>query len=294
MKRFRIVGLCMVAVFALTAVMASGAQAGQLGTCVKAAKNGKLYTGHYTDKLCGVHATGAQETEGKANKYEWVANAGNIPFTSEGGPTHLKGAAGEISCERATDSGTLEGAKADKDVFVFIGCKLKPFELVCKSYGAKEGEIVTNSLASTLIDNGEKGLSGKEPAKGEVWQQETAAGTTTDPVFGPGPWLVNFECGGIPFAVSGSMSGVVEHAYINAKLKKGKGGKETGKGWKFGKPTFKVAFTEAGGEQDLQTTFVNPLKENKVETGASAQEGTNEIILAALPKGFEVGGAEGE
>jgi hypothetical protein len=294
MKRFKIVGLCLVAVFALSAVMASGAQAGSIGTCVKAAKNGKLYTGKFTDKLCKVGATKAQEEAGKENKYEFIDNAGNIPFTSEGGPSHLKGAAGEIACERGTDSGTFEGAKKDTDVFVFIGCKLKPFELVCKSYGAKEGEIITNTLASTLIDNGEKGLSGKEPVAGEVWEQETNAGINTDPVFGPGPWLASFECGGIPFAVSGSVSGVVEAAYVNAKLKKGKGGKETGKGWKFGKPTFKIAFTEAGGEQDLQTTFVNPLKENKVETGASIQEGTNEIILPTVPKGFEVGGQPGE
>ena len=58
----------------------------------------------------------------------------------------------------------------DKDTFTFMGCKLKPFELVCTSYGAKEGEIVTNELASQLIDHGEKGLSGKEPAEGEVWE----------------------------------------------------------------------------------------------------------------------------
>ncbi len=282
MKRFKIVGLCLVAVFALTAVMASGAQAGQWGTCAKAAKNGKVYTGNYTDKLC---STKAAEKNGK---YEWVPNAANIPFKSEGGPSHLKGAAGEIACERGTDSGTFEGATKDTDVFVFLGCKLKPFELVCKSYGAKEGEIVTNELASLLIDNGEKGLSGKEPAAGEVWMQETAKGVHTDPVFGPGPFLADFECGGIPFAVTGSVSGVVEKAYVEAKLKKGKSGKETGKGWKFGKPTIKVDFTEMGGEQDLQTTFVNPLNEDKVETGASIQEGTNEIIIEALPKGLEL------
>ncbi len=179
-------------------------------------------------------------------------------------------------------------------VFEFLGCKLKPFELVCKSYGAKEGEIVTYELGTTLIDHGQKGLSGKEPAAKEVWEQTEAKGTHTDPVFGPGPWLASFECGGIPFAVTGSASGVFESAYVNAKLKKGKGGKETGKGWKFGKPSFKIDFTEKGGEQDLITTFVNPLNENKVESGPSIQEGTSENVLATVAKGFEIGGAEGE
>ncbi len=47
MKRIRIMGLCLVAAFALTAVIASGAQAGQYGVCGKAAKVGKSYTGKY-------------------------------------------------------------------------------------------------------------------------------------------------------------------------------------------------------------------------------------------------------
>jgi len=279
MKRFKIVGLCLVAVFALTAVMASGAQAGQWGTCAKAAKNGKVYTGGYTDKLCST------KSATKEGKYEWVPNAANIPFTSEGGASHLKGEAGEIACTHGTDSGTFEGATKDTDTFTFDGCKLKPFELACKSYGAaNEGEIVTNTLASALIDNGEKGASGKEPAAGEVWQSETAKETHTDPVFGPGKWLADFECGGVPFAVQGSVSGVVEKAYVEAKLKAGKAGKKG----KPGKPTIKVAFTEKGGEQDLLTTFVNPTKEDKVETGPSIQEGVNEIIISPLPKGLEL------
>ncbi len=283
MRRIKVVGLCLVAVFALTAVMASGAQAGQFGKCVKAAKNGKVYTGNYTDKLC---STKAAEKNGK---YEWEASKAAIPYTGEGGPSHLKGAAGEIACERGTGTGTIEvGGVNGKGTDVFIGCKLKPFELVCKSYGAKEGEIVTYELATAFIDHGEKGLSGKEPAVGEVWEQNTNDGTHTDPVFGPGPFLASFECGGIPFAVTGSVSGVVEKAYVEAKLKKGKDGKETGKGWKFGKPTIKVAYTEAGGEQDLTTTFVNPLNENKVESGPSIQEGVAEVIIDPLEKGLEL------
>ncbi len=105
MKRFKIVGLCLVAVFAFSAVAVSSASAGSLGVCGKAAKVGKSYTGKFSDKLC---ATAEPKGEGK---YEFTPNAGNIAFTSEGGPSHLKGAAGEIACERGTDSGTYEGAK---------------------------------------------------------------------------------------------------------------------------------------------------------------------------------------
>ena len=267
------------------AVMASGAQAGQWGrTCVKAAKNGRLYTGHYTEKYCSTHATEAEEEEGKKNKFEWDPNSANIPFTSEGGVSRLKSAAGEIiKCEHDTDSGTFEGATKDKDVFRFTDCEVFPFGELCKSYGAKAGEIVTYELSSLLIDHGEKGLSGKEPAAGEVWMQETNTGDHTDPVFGSGPWLASFECQGVPFAVSGSFSGVVPKTYIEAKLKAGKAGKKG----KPGKPTIKVEFTEKGGEQDLKTTFVNP-ENDEVETAASIQEGTNEIDISPLPKGLEL------
>jgi len=278
MRRIKVVGLCLVAVFALAAVMASGAQAGQWGTCGKAAKEGKKYTGNYTDKLCST------KSATKEGKYEWVPNAATIPLSGESGPTHLKGEAGEIACTHATGTGTIEGATKGTATDTFFGCKLKPFELACKSYGAAEGEIVTYELATVMIDHGEKGLSGKEPAEGEVWQQNTNKGTHTDPVFGPGPWLASFECGGIPFAVTGSVSGVVEKAYVEAKLKAGKAGKKG----KPGKPTLKIAFTEKGGEQDLLTTFVNPTKEDKVETGPSIQEGTLEGIISPLPKGLEL------
>jgi len=279
MKRFKIVGLCLVAVFALTAVMASGAQAGQWGNCVKAKKEGKTYLGHYSDKLCSTKvATGG--------KYEWEAYKGApIPFTSEGGVSHLKGGPGEITCKHGTDSGVFLNATQSEDTFKFFECELAPFGLKCKSYGAAEGEIVTYVDSNVWLDHGEKGLSGGEPAAGEVWQEVFAKGENTSAgPFGKGPWLATFECGGIPFAVTGSVSGVVNKEYVEAKLKSGKAGKKG----KPGKPTLKVTFGEKVGEQDLKTTLANPLKGNEIETVASVQEGLNEIIIDPLPKGLEL------
>ncbi len=288
MRRFKSAGLCLVAVLALTAVMASGAQAGQIDKCVKIGKSGGVYKGHYLDKYCKTHASAEEQaTGGTRNKYEWQASAVTIPFTSEGGASHWKGAAGEFACDHVADTGEyLPGGVKDTDRLTFTGCKIRPIELACTSYGAAEGEIKTNELASTFIDHGEKGPGGKEPAAGEVWEQEAAAGITTDPVFGMGSWLASFECGGAPLALSGSISGVVEAAYVNAKLKAGKAGKKG----KPGKPTFKEAFTENGAEQDLQTTFVNPTKENKIESGPAVLEFTNEVIISPLEKGLEISG----
>ena len=287
MRRFRAAGLCLVAVLGLTAVMASGAQAGQIGKCVKAKQETrKFHGGEYTDPYCATKASPA-----KTGKYEWEANKTTIPFASDGGSSHWKLAAGgDLECEGLADKGEyLPGGVKDTDTLTFRNCQMRPFEIVCRSYGAAYGEIKTNELASQFIDHGEKGLSGKEPAAGEVWEQKTAAGTHTDPVFGPGNWLADFECqDGIPFALSGSISGVVEGAYVNARLKAGRPGK---RGGKLGKPTFKEAFTEIGGEQDLQAMFTNPEKEDKVESGPAVLEFTNDVMISPLEKGLEISGA---
>lgn len=282
MRRLEVSGLCLVAVFALTAVVAPGAQAGQIGRCVKAAKSGRKYTGKYSDKLCGT-----PESKGEG-KYEWEATKVAIPFTSEGGATSLNSAAGEIACEHMTDKGEyLPGGVKGTNTLTFEGCQIKPFPPVCTSYGAAYGEIVTYELATKLVDHGEKGLSGEEPAAGEVWEQAEPKGTHNDPVFGEGQWLASFECDGIPFAISGSLSGVVEASYVNAKLKAGKPGKRG----RPGHPTFRVPYTETGGEQDLQTTFANPENDDKVETGPSVLDFVNEVSINPIEKGTEVSGA---
>ena len=54
MKRIKIVGLCLVAMFAMSALATSAAQAGEYGKCVKTAKNPttKKYEAEYNDKNC--------------------------------------------------------------------------------------------------------------------------------------------------------------------------------------------------------------------------------------------------
>ena len=287
MRRFKSAGLCLVAVFALGAVMASGAQAGQIGKCVKAAKNGKKYTGHYVDNRCKTHATVAEETQGKTNKYEWVPDTANIPFTSEGGESKWKFGPGEDVCERVADKGEyLPGGVEDTDTLTFTGCRIPTFELSCQSEGAKAGEIVTYELASRFIDHGEKGPGGKEPAEGEVWEELTNDGEHPS-AFGMGPWLAAFECGpGVVYALSGSISGVVQASYVNAKLKVGKPGPKG----KPGKWTFVENFTAAGGEQDLGVTAYNP-QENEVEVDPLDLEFTNGVMINPIEKGLEISGA---
>jgi len=316
MKRFKIIGLCLVAVFALTAVMASVAQAGQFGFCVKAEKhsveyelNGKkktksVYKGKFSDKGCSTPApepgTYGPEPEGK---YEWAPNTKVVPFTSEGGAASLKGGPGELTSPRNVDTGKILNATENEDQVTFYEVKLNG-ALPC--YNAEEEVTVgkgktekkekikvlkTNKLKSKLIDHGEKGPSGEEPKPGEVWMELEAAEETIGSFGEKGFYQASFACylgeTAIPFDVTGTLSGVIPAEFVEAKLKAGKPAKA-------GKPltskaTFNIDFGAGKGEQDLKTKLFNP-ESMMIETVASTQTATDGIIIekANLEKGFSI------
>lgn len=170
MKRMRIVGLCLVAVFALSALIVSSASAAapEFKICGKAAKSGKLYTGHYTDKACSKHATEAEEKEGKKNKYERVEwtkakkktykakNKGtphnNIvnPFgEKDGGESEPAKIEGTTECTKESVVGEVTGPKTEKWHTVYTSCKAE--ETPCNTKGAKAGEIKTEELEAELV-----------------------------------------------------------------------------------------------------------------------------------------------
>jgi hypothetical protein len=118
MKRMRIIGLALVAVFALTAVMASAASA----------------------ELPEFQQKGKPLTK-------------NLKFTSKSGVSILKTAAGSIECASDTNNGEID-TKVEKDskhvtvIVKFKKCKSALGE--CKS-GTTKGEIVTNKLVGWLF-----------------------------------------------------------------------------------------------------------------------------------------------
>ena len=158
MNRIKVMGLCLVAVFALAAVAASSASASPgWYECAKAAKSGKLYTGNYVDKLCATPATKAQEEAGKENKYTLKAGIGKGKgFKGKSGATTLwtetpLGITAKVTCTGATDSGKLALPNKEYDVVaIFKGCETGGNK--CASAGAKAGEIKTNNLAGELVD----------------------------------------------------------------------------------------------------------------------------------------------
>ena len=274
MKRIQVVGLCLVAAFAFTAFAASIAQAGEFGKCIELKAENKLYHGEYTGKGCEAKTkVSAEETEkgGKKNKYDWVpaptaAVGHGIKYTSSGKAATLEGEAGDITCKKNTDAGEILGPKADIDTTTFTECTLSVTKEACFSPGqthnSKGGTIVTYPDNTRLLDHGEKGGSGGEPAEGEVWTEFYEEGTTVG-FTGEGHFLAFFYClaegSEIPFEVEGTLAGVDLAKDLNKMSTAGE-----------------VSFAKGEGEQDLYTTYYDPITK-EVTTGASVQNAKDKV-----------------
>jgi hypothetical protein len=188
MKRFKVVGLCLVAVFALCAVLVASASAAspEYFTCTKApVKN----TGNYSGKACSE----AEKVAG-TGKYERTAwNAGkktSFKGKNEGNPHNnivnpfgknkVVGEPGQIegttTCEKEKVAGNVTGPKETKWKTEYKKCSA--LETKCNTAGQKEGTIVTEELESTLVwlDSG-----------------KTKAGIKVKGL-GPGGRLAQYEC----------------------------------------------------------------------------------------------------
>jgi hypothetical protein len=118
MKRIRIVGLCLIATFAISIVASSVASAAQ--------------PVFYTKAVVGESA------------------AGVVPFKGTLGAAFLEGKSGtKITCTGGTATGEVTGpTTTENNVTKFTGCETSGFK--CNSAGAVEGEIVTAVLKGTL------------------------------------------------------------------------------------------------------------------------------------------------
>jgi len=177
MTRIKVMGLALVAVFAIAAIGSAAASAApSYKECAKAAKVGKTFTGKYTDKNC----TAKVETGGK---YELQAGVGKGKAAkTSGGPAELlvvipagvseefpEGATVKITC--ASNKGVSTSSSPNlvsKAVTTFSKCKT--LGSPCQS-GAKKETIVTNSLSGELVD-----IEGGEGV-GTVLHAETGTST---------------------------------------------------------------------------------------------------------------------
>jgi len=179
MKRMRILGLALVAVFALVAITAGAASAKPVWKVC--AKTEPKNTGNFSDKLCSVSQPGT-------GKYELVAGIGKGKgFKGKGGEATLHNVIpgkGDIKviCESFKDAGSIVAPSGvAKVTSTFKGCK--SLGAPCKTEGGKNETIETKSLA------GELGYMNKaHTAVGESLTSEAAPGSG---------YLAEFECEGL-------------------------------------------------------------------------------------------------
>ncbi len=217
MKRIRMVGLCLVAMFAFSAMVVSAAQAGQVGICATVARTHKVYKGEYIGKNCLEKASNEEvETGGTANRYEWTSAAGH-KYTAKGPTVHLRMPGtinAEVTCKSSTAEGEWTGPTTGVDTILFHGCKLSLTGGKCTSEGLSPGEIQTSALDVTLVtypETREQEKLNEEthvvesypvgPAEERAWLEYSAA---------PGHPYAEFVCEpGVMVRTLGTLAGLV-------------------------------------------------------------------------------------
>jgi hypothetical protein len=142
MKRIGVVGLCLIAVFASSAIVvaSASAEAPEYGRCLKAEKIGKVYNGGYTNSSC------TTASESKTGKYEWFPGLVKNKQTTSGGKGLLETVGHlEVACASESSVGEFSGTKEVKnEIVTFKGCEAAGDQ--CSTTGASAGELVTKPL----------------------------------------------------------------------------------------------------------------------------------------------------
>jgi hypothetical protein len=205
MRRMKMMGLCLVALFALTAVAVSSASAAEPAfyECAKLSKVGGKYTGKYTAKNCATEASKAEQEAGKKNKYELQEGIGakGKGFKGKGGAAtlHTPAVGGEVKCKSFKDAGNVTTPTTEgKVVSEFKTCE--SLKKKCASPGEKAGTIKTNDLSGVLgyINKGAKSV-------GVALKAES------------GSVLAEFNCEGLEIVTTGSVIGTIAPVNVFTK-----------------------------------------------------------------------------
>jgi len=153
MKRMRIMGLCLVAVFAFAAYAASSASAlPEVIRCVEKAG------GKYKEGNCIAKAG----TKAEEKKFEISKEYPHPKFTGSSSTSFLETESGtKITCSTSSATGEWDAdfgstgkpspiKEADEVVATFKGCSLGVAKKNCQTAGKPTGEIVTNTLEGPL------------------------------------------------------------------------------------------------------------------------------------------------
>lgn len=269
MKRLTIVGMCLVAAFAFSAMVVSsaGAVTPTYKSCTKTAKVNKKYTGKYTSKVCSSSATSATN-EGEYERGSWTkakkpafkgklkgtaphnnlvdptcpegdfnATAHKCETADEGKATAKEKAqiAGTTTCQKEKVAGAVTSEFNTEWQTEYSKCEA--LESSCNTKGSKPGDIKTEKLESTLV---ELNTAGTEPGLKVIGK-------------GPGGLLAQYEC----------LGGVLDvHVYKSILAKTHGNVEETGTGTTFA--------TVAEGPLALQSNTYTGAESAQTEEDAKA------------------------
>lgn len=187
MKSIRMLGLCLVATFAIGAGAAASAsaEAPTFKACVKAAKVGKTYVGKYTSKEC----TAASEVE-TGGKYERAEVESGTPFTSKSKATTFTVAGKIVKCKKDKGTGQIVAPEVAFMTLTFEKCGVNgSTKEPCTTTGQAPGTILSNELVASP-----KWINAGETQIGLV-------------VYGFEFFFAEFECGSGPLKLEGVLIG---------------------------------------------------------------------------------------
>jgi hypothetical protein len=194
MRTTRILGLCLVAAFAL-AGLASSASAAEAPAWYECAKALPKNTGNYKNKTC------SEASEPGKGAYVLRPGVGKgKEFKGKGGAAvlHVKTWLGDdtVSCASSKDSGKAVGPNLEKDVTITYSKCLALESKSCTSTG-KKGEVKISGLMGEL---------------GYVDESPVSVGLKLESEAHPGPEgeLVKFECEDLEATVTGGVIGVMQ------------------------------------------------------------------------------------
>jgi len=181
MKHVRMLGLCLVAVFAMSAVVSANAWAEgrpEYKKCGKAAKVDKKYTGQYSDKECNVSA--------ENGKYQREEVAENTAYTSKTKAVTINVKGKAVKCKKGVDKGSIVSQFESTLTITLSGCAVNGNK--AEPCGTA-GTITTDPLATGLYF---------------VNEAETEAGIA---VFGSEGVFAEFKCGETSVVIEGILVG---------------------------------------------------------------------------------------
>jgi hypothetical protein len=206
MKRIRALGLlCVVAVFAASALVASAASAAlpEYKTCIKAVPKG---SGKFADKSCSVPSGAGKYELAEWNQGKSISFTGKSknPVNSTVNPfTHT--VESSVTCKTEAVAGKLTGPKTAEIQSTWKKCHIVSPNVACNTKGHGAGEIVGEKLAEELVY--------LDAAKTKVGNRIKATGSK----------LAEYECAGgaVKITATGEVIGE-DQGNVNTFSKKSK------------------------------------------------------------------------